>query len=64
MKYMKAVTLHLGNYESLKVGVDDAPSFEECDKAIKEEVLRILGDENFDESDISRKIKQALNWEE
>jgi hypothetical protein len=41
MKFEKVVTINLGNYESLKLGVADASSFEECDIAISKEAQRI-----------------------
>ena len=56
MKYEKAITINLGNYESLRLCVSDAPSFEECDKEIKYE-LNKLGIE------VDEHIEKALSWE-
>ena len=41
MKFDKQVTLNLGNYESLKLGVGDADSFEQCDEQISKELTRL-----------------------
>jgi len=54
-KYEKSITVNLGNYESLKVGVSDAPSYNECDKAINEH-LNNLGIE------VTNGIKRSLKW--
>ena len=53
--YSKAVTINLGNYESLRIGVSDAPSFEECDNAIISH-LKIEGIE------VDETIRRALLW--
>ena len=55
MKYDKQITVNLGNYESLKVGVSDAPSFEECDKILIAE-LKSRG------VFVDKKIRTALGW--
>jgi len=55
LKYEKAITINLGNYESLRLCVSDAPSFEECDKEIKYE-LNKLGIE------VDEHIEKALLW--
>ena len=56
MKYEKAITINLGNYESLRLCVSDAPSFEECDKTIKNEINRIG-------LEVDEHILQALEWQ-
>ena len=55
MKYEKAITINIGNYESLRLCVSDAPSFEECDEEIKNELNR-LGIE------VDEHILKALEW--
>jgi len=57
MKYEKVITINIGNYESLKIGVGDAPSFEECDKALIEHI-KYMG------ISVDKKIHQALMWSE
>jgi len=49
--------LNLGNYQSLKLGVSDAPSFEECDQFLIKELIR-LG-QNVDD-----RVHMVLKWEE
>jgi len=57
MKFSKSITINLGNYESIKIGVDDAPSFEDCDKMIVEELMaKKIG--------AGMKIHQFLAWSE
>jgi len=41
MKYEKVVTINLGNYESVKIGVTDASSFSECDKLLLDQVKEL-----------------------
>jgi len=57
MKFEKNITLNLGNYQSLKLGVSDAPSFEECDQFLIKELIR-LG-QNVDD-----RVHMVLKWEE
>ena len=40
MKYEKTITINLGNYESLKLGVSECDSWEECDKMLIDEILK------------------------
>ena len=55
MKYEKSITLNLGNYESLRIGVADAPNYEECDKVI----IKHLQDMKIS---VDRNIRRCLNW--
>ena len=55
MKYEKSITINLGNYESLKVGVSDAPSYEECDKAIKDHLKELS-------ISIDKTIERCIKW--
>ena len=57
MKFSKMITVNIGGYESVKLGVDDASSFSECDGQLITE-LTDLG------IPVSKKIKQCLVWEE
>lgn len=57
MKFIKVVTINLGDYNSLKLGVDDAPSHEEADKFIISECKR-------EGIEVNHKIRQALSWAE
>lgn len=40
MKYEKVITVNL-NYESAKLGVSDADSFESCDTELDKELARL-----------------------
>jgi len=53
--FNKQITVNLGNYESLKLGVSDAPSFGECDKMIISE-LKNRG------ISVSEKVHRMLGW--
>ncbi len=53
----KQLTINIQQYESLKVGVEDAPSFEDADKIIISELKRI-------NIPVSKKIRQCLQWVE
>lgn len=55
MKVSKHLTINIGQYESLKVGVDEAPSFEDADKTIIAELKRV-------EIPVDTKIKKCLQW--
>lgn len=41
MNFEKTLTINLGNYESLKLGVKEAESFEQCDYELDKELLRL-----------------------
>ena len=56
MKHTKQLTINIGNYESVRLGVESADSFETCDRAILAEVER-MG------LTVSNKIKECLNME-
>jgi len=53
IKFEKSVTINLGNYNSMKVGVTEAGSFEECDIEIKKHLLGL-------KIDIEKPIGMAL----
>jgi len=53
MKVSKSVTVNLGNYESLKVGVEDTATYEEADEIIIAELIRL-------EIAVSSKIQHVL----
>ena len=53
----KAVTINLGQYQSLKLSVENAPDFESCDKAIIAELQRV-------QLPVNSRIKQILQWTE
>jgi len=55
MKYDKTVTINLGNYESMKIGVSEAPSYDDCDKMIIQELER-------KGIPVGQKIRQMLGW--
>jgi hypothetical protein len=40
-KFEKSVTLNLGNYNSMKIGITEASSFEECDKQINDYIKKL-----------------------
>lgn len=57
MKVSKQLTINIGGYESLKVGVDEAPTFEDADAVIIAELQRI-------QIPISDKIRKCIQWKE
>ena len=57
MKFHKFLTINIGDYESIRLGVEDAPTFEACDAAIIAELQRI-------DIPVSKKIHQCLQWED
>ena len=56
MKATKQLTINIGNYESIRLGVEDADNYEECNRVILTEIKRL----NLEVSD---KIKQCLGLE-
>ena len=56
MKVSKVLTINLGQYQSLRIGVDDAPSFSDADSCIISELERL-------KLPVNSKIKQCLQWE-
>lgn len=54
MRYEKSLTINLGNFESLRVGVSEADRFSDCDQFIYEELKKM-------EITISPSIRKALN---
>jgi len=56
MLYEKTITVNLGNYESVKIGVSEANRLEDCDEAIWNELKKM-------EITISPSIRKALNLE-
>jgi len=54
MKVTKQVTINLGQYESLKLGVEDAPCYEKADDVIVTELKRL-------DIPVSKKIFQCLS---
>lgn len=57
MRYEKMITINLGQYQSLKIGISDAPSFFECDKYLVAELKRL-------KLPVNDKIKIALAWQD
>ena len=57
MQVEKSITVNLGDYQSLKIGVTGAPSYEEADKVIIAELERL-------EITASNKIRQSLHWQQ
>lgn len=41
MKFEKAVTIDMGNYESLRIGVTECDSFQQCDTLLDIELDRL-----------------------
>ena len=56
MKVSKLLTINLGQYQSLRIGVDDAPTFNDADNCIISELERL-------KLPVNSKIKQCLQWE-
>jgi len=55
MKYEKVVTINLGNYESIKLGVSECESFDECNKMITDEIIK-------NKLPFDKQIRKALSW--
>ncbi|GAI20730.1 unnamed protein product [marine sediment metagenome] len=53
--FSKSLTINIGQYESVKLGVAEATSFEACDEVLLAE-LRRLG------LPVTKKIQQAIKW--
>lgn len=56
MRFEKAVTLNLGSYESVRLAVSDAESFQDCDAELLNEAMRI-------DPHLSEKLKRMLGKE-
>jgi len=41
MKFQKSITVNLGNYQTVKLEVVEADSFEQCDFEFKKEIARL-----------------------
>jgi hypothetical protein len=57
MKVSKTLTINIGQYQSLKVGVDEAPTFEAADAIIIAELKRV-------DIPVDSKIRKCLKWKE
>ena len=57
MKFEKAITINIGNYQSVRIGVSDANSFADCDEALIKHVIKM----GFD---VDEMVKRALRWNE
>jgi hypothetical protein len=57
MMVSKNLTINLGKYESLKLGVEDAADYAAADAVIIAEIKRI-------EIPVSKKIQQCLQWKQ
>jgi len=53
----KHLTINIGQYQSLKIGVDEAPSFEEADRVIISELNRL-------DIPVDAKIKECLHGQD
>jgi len=52
----KSITINIGNYQSLKIGVSEVTTFQEADQAIIAELQRL-------DLQVGEKIKQSLNMQ-
>jgi hypothetical protein len=57
MKVSKMIVVNIGNYQSIRIGVDDCPSYAVADGVLIRELERI-------QIPIDSKIKQAILWDE
>lgn len=55
MQVEKSITINIGDFQSFKIGVTGAPSYEEADKIIIAELERM-------EITVSEKIRRTLRW--
>ena len=49
--------INIGQFQSVRICVSEAPSFEDCDQSLISELERI-------KIPLNEKIKQAIQWEE
>ena len=56
MRYGKTITVNIGNYQSLRLGVEDAPSYTFADAIILKELHRL-------NLPIDERVKQCLSWQ-
>ena len=57
VRFEKVATINIGQFNSVKVGVSDSPSFQQCDKVIIEELKRL-------DIPVNDRIKAVLQWQE
>jgi hypothetical protein len=57
VKVSKLISINIGQYESLKLGVEDASCYDDADAVIISELKRI-------DIPVSNKIKQCIQWKE
>jgi len=55
MKFSKQVTINIGQFQSVKLSCEEAPSFKEADQVIINELQRLR-------LPVNSKIKQVLQW--
>jgi hypothetical protein len=56
MKVNKMITVNIGNYQTVRVGVESAPSFAAADAVLIREIRRL-------KLPVDQKVKQCLLWE-
>jgi hypothetical protein len=56
MQVEKSITINIDQYQSVKIGVSGAPSYEDADTIIIAELDRL-------KLPVNDKIKQALHWQ-
>lgn len=56
MKVNKTITVNIGNYQNVRIGVEQAPSYAAADAVIIRELNRL-------KLPVDTKIKQCLLWE-
>ena len=56
MQVEKSITINIGQYQSVKLGVSGAPTYEDCDKILIAELERLR-------LPVSKKIQQVLLWQ-
>ena len=56
MLFSKIITINIGHYQSLKIGVEEAPDYQTADQVIIDELLRL-------QLPVTKKIRQCLQWQ-
>jgi len=56
MKFEKCLVINIGDYQSLRIGISNAPSYEACDQYLISELERIG-------IPVNATIKQVIQWE-
>ena len=57
MKFSKEITLAVAPYKTIKLGVSEADSMEQCDKELMKELNRLPEIKKLNEAEIKKAVK-------